>query len=141
MDTLEIPEHIFSKMLSQARAEAPLEACGILAGTDNRVQRLYKMTNTDQSSEHFMMAAEEQFAVMKDMRAKGLEILAIYHSHPNSPARPSKEDIRLAFTDGVLYVVLSLQEPSEPRVRAFNIDDGVISESKLEIVEVDCGSN
>ena len=135
MDTLELPEHIFSQMVSQARAEAPLEACGILAGTSNRVNRFYKMTNTDQSSEHFTMAPEEQFAVMKDMRAKGLEMLAIYHSHPASPARPSAEDIRLAFTGGVSYVVLSLQKPTEPELQAFNIDDGVVSESKLEIVE------
>ncbi len=141
MDTLEIPTHIFSQMLAQARAEAPVEACGILAGTDRRVQRFYKMANTDQSSEHFMMAPEEQFAVLKDIRTKGLEMLAIYHSHPAGPARPSPEDVHLALTDGVLYVVLSLQEPSDPEVRAFNIDDGVVSESELEIVEVGDGSN
>ena len=136
MGALEIPKPIFSQMLTQARTEAPLEACGILAGTDNRVQRLYTMTNTDQSIDHFMMTPEEQFAVMKDTRAKGLEVLAIYHSHPSSPARPSAEDIRLALTDGVLHVVLSLQKDAEPDIRAFNIDDGVVSESKLRIVEV-----
>ncbi len=141
MAALEIPRNIFSQMLAQAGAQAPLEACGILAGTGHRVERLYEMANTDQSSEHFTMAPEEQFAVMKDMRAKGLEMLAIYHSHPASPARPSAEDIRLAFTDGVLYIVLSLQEPSEPKVKAFNIDDGVVSESKLEIVGADGGSD
>jgi proteasome lid subunit RPN8/RPN11 len=137
MAPLEIPKNILSQMLSQARAESPIEACGILAGTDHRVQRIYTMTNTDQSADHFMMAPEEQFAVMKDMRAEGLEMLAIYHSHPASPARPSEEDIRLAFTDGVLYVVLSLQKPSDPKARAFNIEDGVVSDSKLEIIEAD----
>ena len=141
MAALEIPGHVFSQMLAQARAEAPVEACGILAGSGQRVQRLYKMANTDQSSEHFMMAPEEQFAVLKDIRAHGLELLAIYHSHPASPARPSAEDIRLALTDGVLYVVLSLQKPAEPEARAFNIEDENVSESKLEIVEVDDGSN
>ena len=141
MGTLEIPRYIFSEMLSQARAEAPVEACGILAGIGRRVQQLYKMTNTDQSSEHFMMAPEEQFAVIKDIRGQGREMLAIYHSHPESPARPSAEDVRLAFTDGVLYVVLSLQKPTAPEIRAFNIDDGVVSESELEIIEVDNVSN
>lgn len=141
MDTLEIPNAIFSQMLAQARTEAPLEACGLLAGNDRRVQQLYTMANTDQSSDHFMMAPEEQFTVMKDMRAKGLEMLAIYHSHPASPARPSEEDIRLAFTNGVLHVVLSLQDSSVPEVRAFNINDGLVSESELEIVEVDHDSD
>ena len=141
MGALEIPRYIFSEMFSQARAEAPVEACGILAGTGRRVQQLYKMANTDQSSEHFTMAPEEQFAVIKDIRGQGREMLAIYHSHPESPARPSAEDVRLAFTDGVLYVVLSLQKPTAPEIRAFNIDDGVVSESELEIIEVDNVSN
>lgn len=136
MPALEIPKHIFSQMLAQARAEAPIEACGLLAGSSHHVEQLYKMTNTDQSADHFTMAPEEQFAAMKDMRAKGLEMLAIYHSHPASPARPSAEDIRLALTNGVLYVVLSLQRPTESQARAFNIEDGVASESELEIVEV-----
>ena len=82
MDALEIPKHIFSQMLAHAHEQAPIEACGILAGGDHLVERLYSMANTDQSSDHFTMAPEEQFAVMKDMRAKGLEMLAIYHSHP-----------------------------------------------------------
>ncbi len=122
-------------MLAQARAEAPVEACGILAGTDHRVQRFYKTANTDQSTDHFMMAPEEQFAVMKDMRAKGLEMLAIYHSHPASPARPSAEDIRLAFTPGVIYVIVSLQEPTKPQIRGFTIEADVVAESAVKIIE------
>lgn len=135
MSTLKIPKHIFSQMLEQSRAEAPVESCGILAGTDNTVQRLYKMTNTDQSSDHFTMAPEEQFAVMKDMRAEGAEMLAIYHSHPASPARPSAEDIRLALTPGVLYVIVSLQEPTKPQIRSFTIEGEVVAESPVNIVE------
>ncbi len=82
MNKLEIPNNIFEQMIQQAKAEAPIEACGILAGRDGQVERLYKMTNADQSSDHFMMEPEEQFKVVKDIRAAGLEMLAIYHSHP-----------------------------------------------------------
>ena len=135
MSALEIRQEIFVEMLAQARAEAPIEACGILAGHENRVLELYKMTNSDQSTDHFMMAPEEQFAVVKDIRTKGLEMLAIYHSHPASPARPSAEDIRLALTPDVLYVIISLQVPGEPAVGGFSIDDGVVSESTVKIVE------
>ena len=122
-------------MLAQARAEAPVEACGILTGHENRVLELYKMTNSDQSTDHFMMAPEEQFAVVKDIRTKGLEMLAIYHSHPETPARPSEEDIRLAFTPEVLYVIVSLQEPTKPQIRGFVIEDEMVSESAVKIVE------
>ncbi len=135
MNPLEIPEHIFSQMLAQAHAEAPVEACGILAGHENRVLELYKMSNSDQSTDHFMMAPEEQFAVVKNIRTKGLEMLAIYHSHPGSPARPSAEDVRLALTSGVLYVIVSLQEATKPQIRGFSIEAEVVGESAVKIVE------
>ena len=96
--------------LEQAKAETPIEACGILAGINSRVERLYKMTNADVSSDHFTMKPKEQFAVVKDIRTSGLEMLAIYHSHLKTPARPSAEDIRLALTPGVIYIIVSLQD-------------------------------
>ena len=135
MSALEIPQKIFSEMLAQARSQAPIESCGILGGRDHRVLDLYKMTNSDQSSDHFTMAPEEQFAVAKEMRGKDQEMLAIYHSHPASPARPSAEDIRLAFTPGVIYVIVSLQEPANPQIRGFTIYGDVVAESAVKIVE------
>ncbi len=132
---LEIPNNIFKQMLQQAKAEAPIEACGILAGRDGQVERLYKMTNTDQSSDHFMMAPDEQFKVVKDIRAVGLEMLEIYHSHPETPARPSKEDIRLALTPDVIYIILSLQDANTPYVKGFTIENNKVVEVPIEIVK------
>ncbi len=135
MNALEIPQEILSEMVLQARGEAPVEACGVLAGRENRVQKLYKVRNSDQSTEHFMMAPEEQFAVVKEIRSKELEMLAIYHSHPATEARPSAEDVCLALTPDVLYVIVSLQGPGKPQVRGFTIEDGLVSESAIRIVE------
>ena len=136
MPELEIPKKIFEQMLQQALAEAPLEACGILAGKDSYVEKLYKMTNVDNSSNHFMMEPKEQFAVIKDIRTSGFEMLAIYHSHPNTPARPSAEDIRLAFTQDVVYVIVSLKNSNRPTVRGFIIEDGNVTEVLVKIVEL-----
>jgi proteasome lid subunit RPN8/RPN11 len=129
---LKIPNNIFEQMLAQARTQAPLEACGILAGADGQVERLYKMTNADKSSDHFMMAPEEQFKVVKDIRSTGLEMLAIYHSHPETPARPSAEDIRLALTPNTIHVILSLQN-TEPVIKGFLIEDENVTEVPVEI--------
>ncbi|MHC4726627.1 MAG: M67 family metallopeptidase, partial [Planctomycetota bacterium] len=85
---LEIPNTIYQQMLAQAKALAPIEDCGILAGSNGKVEKFYKMTNTDNSSTHYMMEPKEQFATVKDIRSAGLEMLAIYHSHPETPARP-----------------------------------------------------
>ena len=135
MSVLEIPEDMFGEMIVQAREAAPVEACGILAGKESSVEKFYKMTNIDNSNDHFMMSPQEQFNVVKDMRSAGLKMLAIYHSHPETPARPSQEDIRLALTPDVKYVILSLAEVSEPNIRAFVIEENIVMPMPLEIVK------
>ena len=132
---LEIPNDIFADILAHARAEAPIECCGILAGSGGRVERLYKMTNAEHRNDHFMMSPEQQFAAVKDIRSASLDMLAIYHSHPETPARPSAEDIRLALTPGVAYVIVSLQGTNGPVVKGFQIEDGTITEVSVEIVQ------
>ena len=135
MDALEIPEKIFEEMIEQANEAAPVEACGILAGKKNRAEKFYKMVNIDNSNTHFMMLPEEQFKVTKDMRSAGLKMLAIYHSHPETGTRPSQEDIRLAVTPDVIYVILSLANPGEPDIKAFEIEAGVVTAAPVEIVK------
>ncbi len=132
MLTLKIPGDIFEQMVQQAKAEAPIEACGILAGRDGQVEKLYQMTNTDQSHDHFMMEPQEQFKVVKDIRTAALEMLAIYHSHPETPARPSAVDIRLALTPGVIYVIVSLKD-TDPVTKGFLIEDNSVTEVPVEI--------
>ena len=135
MGGLEIPTYIFKQMVAQAKAKMPVEACGILAGKDNKVEKLYEMTNVDNSSDHFMMEPKEQFKVVKDIRSAGLEMLAIYHSHPETPARPSAEDIRLALTPDVIYVIVSLQNGNRPAVKGFLIEDGNVTKVPVKIVK------
>ena len=120
-------------MVAQAEKTAPVEACGILAGRDGLTEKLYEMTNADNSSEHFTMVPEEQFAVAKNMRAEGLEMLAVYHSHPATPARPSQEDIKLAVMPGATYVILSLAQ-EKPCAKAFKIEQGDVTEIPLTII-------
>jgi len=132
---LAIPRDVFDKMLNQAADEAPMEACGILAGRCGRVGKLYKMKNSEHRCDHFMMEPKEQFAVAQDIRAASLEMLAVYHSHPATPARLSAEDIRLALTPEILYVIISLGGPGGPVVKGFALENGRIAEVPLRILE------
>jgi len=131
---LNIPKEIFEQMLKQAVTASPVESCGILAGTDGNVSKIYMMTNIDNSSEHFTMEPQEQFKVIKDIRSAGLEMLAIYHSHPNSPARPSEEDIRMALTPDVVYIILSIMSIEVPVIKGFRITGKNVSENAVEII-------
>lgn len=129
-----ITQNVLDDLVSHAQEGFPLEVCGILGGTDESVSAIYRMTNTDASNEHFMLDPKEQFAVVKDLRSKGLSMLAIYHSHPESPARPSEEDIKLALTPGVSHVIISLADALQPVVKSYKIDQGEVNLEVLEIV-------
>jgi proteasome lid subunit RPN8/RPN11 len=131
---IEIPTAIHEELIEHARTGFPLEVCGILGGTGDSVSAIYCMTNTDASNEHFMMDPKEQFAVVKDLRAKGIDMLAIYHSHPETPARPSEEDIHLALTPGVSYIIISLADPQRPVVKSFKIEQGKVNTEVIEII-------
>jgi proteasome lid subunit RPN8/RPN11 len=133
MNALVIPQTIFRELVDQAQKHAPIEACGILGGRGDRIEVFHPMTNTDNSADHFLMDPAEQFKVVKALRAAGLRMLAIHHSHPASPARPSAEDLRLALTPDVLYTILSLQSAPSTVLKAFAVDDGVAKEHPLVI--------
>jgi len=130
---LRIDKRIVESMVSHAGRELPIEACGYLAGNDGTVAAHYEMTNADASADHFSFNVQEQFAVMKDVRTKGLKILAVYHSHPATPARPSDEDIALAHDPDVSYVILSLADNSED-IRSFRIVRGIVEREVLEVI-------
>ena len=77
----------------------------------------------DASREHFSMDPKEQLAAVKDMRTNGYEPLGNFHSHPESPSRPSEEDKRLAYDSKANYLILSLMEENNPVLKAFRIDE------------------
>lgn len=127
MMQLVILRYLLDEIISHCREVYPNEACGILAGKDGIVEKVYKMTNIESSSVTYMMDSKEQFAVMKEMRREGLEMVAIYHSHPHAEAYPSERDVRLAFYEDAVYIIVSLVE-KEPTVKGFLIREGDIKE-------------
>ena len=126
-----LSKDILNNLKQQAEAAAPIEACGYLAGRDNRIEKVYPMTNVDQSHEHFTLDPKEQFAVIKDARQRDLKLLAMYHSHPATPARMSLEDKRLAFDPEMTYMIYSLKDDI---LKGFIVtEDDEIKEIEMEI--------
>jgi proteasome lid subunit RPN8/RPN11 len=129
---LQIEEKILTAMLEHGRREEPNEACGYLAARDGVVDRLFELTNIDAAPDHYTMDPAEQFAVIRQIREEGLQLAAAYHSHPETPARPSVEDIRLANDPGMVYVIVSLMAGVEP-VRAFKIRGDEVVDIPLQV--------
>lgn len=127
----------YEKILAHAEKELPNEACGLIAGIveggDKVIKKVYLLTNTDHSNEHFSIDPKEQLAAIKDMRANGLVPLGNWHSHPESPSRPSDEDKRLAYDSKASYMILSLMNSEEPVLNSFSISGTEAVKEQLEI--------
>ncbi|ADH85573.1 M67 family metallopeptidase [Desulfurivibrio alkaliphilus] len=131
--TLEIEEKVLAAILEHGRREMPNEACGYLAAKNGVVGCHLELTNQDAAPDHFTMDPAEQFAAMRKMREEGLQMAAVYHTHPETPARPSEEDIRLAHDPAMVYVIVSLLTGVEP-IRAFRINRGEVSEVPIRVL-------
>ncbi len=119
-------------MVAHARAEAPNECCGVLAGRDGRVERVRPVANADRSPYTYRMDPHELLRAYREADEEGLEVLGYYHSHPATPAVPSRTDVARAADPFAVYVIVSLaSEP--PEVRAYRILDGRYRELELSV--------
>lgn len=127
----------YEKILAHAEKELPNEACGLIAGTvengDKIIKEVYLLTNIDHSNEHFTLDPKEQLAAIKDMRSKSYVPLGNWHSHPESPSRPSEEDKRLAYDSKASYMILSLMNRAEPVLNSFKITGDTAKKEELII--------
>lgn len=129
---ISVPQTVVDGIVEQAFAGLPEEVCGLLAGNEHdEVVERFPLTNIDHSPEHFSFDPKEQFQVLRKARSQGLKIIANYHSHPETPARPSEEDIRLAYDPDIVYFILSLQNREHPVLKAFSIKNGKTEETEL----------
>jgi proteasome lid subunit RPN8/RPN11 len=116
---ISIPIKIIEQIAEHAKRDYPIEACGYLTGKDDVVSDIIKMTNTDKSNEHFSFDPKEQFQAVKYARSRGERLIAVYHSHPDTPARMSREDIRLANDTEIKYIIFSVKDNV---IKCFEID-------------------
>jgi proteasome lid subunit RPN8/RPN11 len=121
------------EIISHAREEDPNECCGILAGKDGQVARLYRGVNAEASPDRYNVDPQDLLRIYKECDAQGWDFLAIYHSHTHTEAYPSPTDVRLAAWPDAFYLILSLADKAKPVLRAFRIQEGAIAEEPLRI--------
>jgi len=137
MAKLLLPARLWDRVVAQARAEAPQECCGLLAGTRQGAVLLAKeafpLVNQLGSPTRFVSEPGSLFRALKQARAQGLEVVAIYHSHPDSPPVPSRTDLEWRWAPGVADLIVGLSD-AEAQGRAWNLHAPVALELALEIV-------
>ncbi|MCB0882385.1 MAG: M67 family metallopeptidase [Thermoleophilia bacterium] len=120
-EPLVIPPGVAEAIVAHARAAAPRECCGLVSGDGRRCRVVHPLTNVAASADEFAADDRQQTAVREAVRASGGRIVAVYHSHPRTEARPSRADVARWFTPRVAHVIVSLAG-AEPELRAFCID-------------------
>ncbi|MBI3975779.1 MAG: M67 family metallopeptidase [Armatimonadetes bacterium] len=121
------------EIVAHAREEFPNECCGLLAGREGQVLRVYRGRNADESPYTYRLDDRQLFQFLKEMDEAGLDIVGIYHSHTASPAAPSRTDIARAFYPEAVYVIISLADREHPVVRGFRIVDGAVAEQDVVV--------
>jgi len=125
-------EH-WQAMRRHVSRRAPLEACGLLAGKNKRVESTLGIYNAERSPVRFRMEPGAQWRAFQRIEAAGLELVGIYHSHPNGPDHPSPTDVTEA-----LYPVAQIiwfRADGEWRARGFQIEGGKVTEITLEFIK------
>jgi proteasome lid subunit RPN8/RPN11 len=136
---LSIRESDLRRIIDHCIEDLPNEACGLVAGRDGVVEKVYRMMNVRAGPASYEMDPQEQFRVMKEIREAGGSLLGIYHSHPGGPAYPSITDVEKAYWPGTLfpnfpeavYVIVSLRDRQRPVVKGYAIGDGRVREVRI----------
>ncbi len=131
---LKLERSYVDEIIAHAREDAPNECCGIIAGSDSRATKLYRAVNAEASPYRYNVDPKDLLRIYRDIDSQDWDVLAIYHSHTGTEAYPSATDIRLAAWPDAYYLILSLEDPANPVLRAFRIEEGEVSEEEIEVV-------
>ncbi len=120
-------------MLADVSARTPEEACGLVAGRARRAERVYRVSNALHSPVRFRLDPAEQIHIFLEIEKLGLELVAIYHSHPNGPAIPSPTDVAESAYPETINLIWSAAD-GKWHCRGFIIQNGEVAEVPIEIV-------
>jgi proteasome lid subunit RPN8/RPN11 len=126
-----IRREVLAGLRERAQREPARECCGLLAGRD-AITHIFPATNAaSEPATAYEIAPKELFRLVREIRAGGLELMGIYHSHPNGKNEPSARDIEQAYYPDVAYFILSPRADEDKSARAFSIQDGMSVELEI----------
>jgi [CysO sulfur-carrier protein]-S-L-cysteine hydrolase len=131
---LTLPRAVLDQVLAHARRDHPDEACGVIAGRDGVVTRVFEMTNADRSPTGFTFDSAEWLQVYRAVDDADEDLLAVYHSHTMTEAYPSRTDVLWSRTTEFQHWLLVSTRAEEDEVRSFVITDGEVVEEPVEVV-------
>ena len=126
-----LAKDIAEEMVQHAREEYPRECCGMLAGKDTTITKLFKIKNIAQRMDEYELDPLEQVNAFEKIDSLPLKLLGVYHSHPNHPCYPSGLDINQAFYPDTLSLIISLKDMKTFQLKAFKMCEGEVEEETI----------
>jgi len=122
-DTIEIPRLLVNQILHHAQEFPEREVCGLIGGRNGIPTQCYPVRNVAEHPEcRFLLDPREQIDAMRNMRERGEELFAIFHSHPAGTAEPSAADLQQAEYPEALYLIISLGTKGVLELRGFRFE-------------------
>lgn len=132
-DLLILPDRLAAEIVDHARQGAPAEVCGLVAGRNGSAVTLFPGRNLSPTPTVAYELDPDTLARMIDFEDAGLELVAIYHSHPRGPETPSPTDLARATYPDSVYLIVSLAAPARPVLRGFRLLAGRAWEVTIKV--------
>jgi len=104
--------------MRRARAEAPRECCGVLLGKGTAIERAIPTANLSPDPDRYLINPQDHVDALRAARARALEVIGFFHSHPHSDAQASATDVAEISYSGFLYLIVGLGTVP-PDIRVF----------------------
>jgi proteasome lid subunit RPN8/RPN11 len=121
MQSISLTAGQIEELVSIAKDVLPDESCALLLGENNAVVEILPMRNVDESPVTFSIESTELVDAYNLAESKGLQVIAIFHSHPAQPS-PSSTDIKFMEINPVVWLIYST---TERQLKAYVYDDYV----------------
>jgi proteasome lid subunit RPN8/RPN11 len=129
-----IVQHVLDDVRAHAEEDAPRECCGILIGRSQVILESARALNLAEGTTRFLLDPRDHIRGMREARARQLDVVGFYHSHPRSRAYPSETDVAESGYAGALHLIAGQGENGR-ETRLFVIDGTSVVELQFEVVE------
>jgi proteasome lid subunit RPN8/RPN11 len=124
---------LLERIVEHAKQAYPNEGCGLLVGRQ-AAERFIPVRNISGSESEYEMEPSQLIGGLRGLRDTGEQLIAIYHSHPRGPARPSRSDIERAYYPEAAHLIISLADPDHPCSAAFRIAGEEAVEVEVHVI-------
>ena len=139
-----LTKHQMNKILSHSEGAYPEECCGLLVGqrrcSDIHVCEVHESTNiADMPVDRFEIDPQLRFDLERRMRGENLDLVGVYHSHPDGPASPSQTDIERAWESNLVWLITAVKGGNAVNTTAHILIGSELrfEETSLEIIAGD----